>query len=109
MTGRLSARAMHRPAGPAKRRLIGPILSACAAIVASMLDGLSPDAAGIGQAERVRLGSLRYATVPEATDYLAIMRTFTHDIAGLLSAQSAAEAAARLGDQGLQAGPEHSD
>ncbi len=102
MTGRLPARAMHRPAGPAKRRLIGPILSACAAIVASMLDGLPPDAAGIGQAERVRLESLRYATVPEATDYLAIMRTFTSDIAGLLSDQSAAEVAARLGDQGIE-------
>jgi uncharacterized protein (TIGR02677 family) len=56
----------------------------------------------IGHAERVRLESLRYATVPETAEYLAIMRTFTNDIAGLLSDQSAAEVAARLGEQGIE-------
>jgi uncharacterized protein (TIGR02677 family) len=58
-------------------------------------------AAGLGHADRVRLESLRYATVPEAADYLAIMRTFTSDMAGLLSDQSAAEVAARLRAQGI--------
>jgi uncharacterized protein (TIGR02677 family) len=48
------------------------------------------------------LESLRYATVPEAADYLAIMRTFTSDIAGLLSDQSAAEVATRLKGQGIE-------
>lgn len=50
----------------------------------------------------MRLESLRYATVPEAAEYLAIMRTFTGDISGLLSDQSAAEVAARLAEQGLK-------
>ncbi len=60
------------------------------------------DTTGFGHAERVRLESLRYATVPESADYLAIMRTFTSDIAGLLSDQSAAEVAARLKQQGIE-------
>jgi len=64
--------------------------------------GLAADATGLGHAKRVRLESLRYATVPEAADYLAIMRTFTSDIAGLLSDQSAAEVAGRLRDQGIE-------
>jgi uncharacterized protein (TIGR02677 family) len=58
--------------------------------------------AGLGHADRVRLESLRYATLPEAAEYLAIMRTFTSDIAGLLSDQSAAEVAARLRDRGIE-------
>jgi uncharacterized protein (TIGR02677 family) len=58
--------------------------------------------AGLGHTDRVRLESLRYATVPEAAEYLAIMRTFTSDIAGLLSDQSAAEVAARLRDRGIE-------
>jgi uncharacterized protein (TIGR02677 family) len=61
----------------------------------------APDAVGLGHAERVRLESLRYATVQEAAEYLAIMRTFTSQIAGLLSDQSAAEVAARLRSQGM--------
>jgi uncharacterized protein (TIGR02677 family) len=39
--------------------------------------------------------------VKEAAEYLAIMRTFTSEIAGLLSDQSAAEVAARLRAQGM--------
>jgi uncharacterized protein (TIGR02677 family) len=63
----------------------------------AMPDALpEPSRSALSQAERVRLESLRYATVPEAAEYLAIMRTFTSDIAGLLSDQSAAEVAARL-------------
>jgi uncharacterized protein (TIGR02677 family) len=53
-------------------------------------------------AERMRLEALRYATGEESAAYLAIMRTFTGDIAGLLSDQSAAEVAARLAQLGLQ-------
>jgi uncharacterized protein (TIGR02677 family) len=66
-------------------------------------------ATGLAQAERVRLESLRYATVPEAAEYLAIMRTFTSDIAGLLSDQSAAEVASRLRDQGIELDPDAAD
>jgi len=51
--------------------------------------------------ERVRLAALRYAVNEEAASYLAIMRTFAGDIAGLLSDQSAAEVAQRLAAQGL--------
>jgi uncharacterized protein (TIGR02677 family) len=67
------------------------------------------DDASLSQAERVRLESLRYATVPEAAEYLAIMRTFTSDIAGLLSDQSAAEVAARLRVQGIELDPDTAD
>jgi uncharacterized protein (TIGR02677 family) len=66
-------------------------------------------AAGLDQAGRVRLESLRYATVPEAAEYLAIMRTFTRDIAGLLSDQSAAEVTARLQSQGIELDPDTAD
>jgi uncharacterized protein (TIGR02677 family) len=76
---------------------------------ASRMRAAPADAAGLGQAERVRLESLRYATVPEAAEYLAIMRTFTSDIAGLLSDQSAAEVAARLRDQGIELEPDTAD
>jgi uncharacterized protein (TIGR02677 family) len=58
--------------------------------------------ATIPHGDRVRLESVRYATVPEAAEYLAIMRTFTSEIAGLLSDQSAAEVAARLREQGIE-------
>ena len=68
-----------------------------------------PGAAGLGHADRVRLESLRYATVPEAAEYLAIMRTFTSDIAGLLSDQSAAEVASRLQEQGIELDPDTAD
>jgi uncharacterized protein (TIGR02677 family) len=82
---------------------------------ASEADGASgaretiADPVGFGQAERLRLESLRYATVPEAAEYLAIMRTFTSDIAGLLSDQSAAEVAARLRGQGMELDPDTAD
>ena len=51
--------------------------------------------------ERQRLEALRYAVNEEASSYLAIMRTFTGAVAGLLSDQSAAEVAERLSEQGL--------
>jgi uncharacterized protein (TIGR02677 family) len=51
----------------------------------------------------VRLQALRYAAAADETaDYIAIMRTFTGQLAGLLSDQSAAEVAQRLADQGLE-------
>lgn len=51
--------------------------------------------------ERVRLDALRYAVNDEAATYVAIMRTFTGAISGLLSDQSAAEVTQRLSEQGL--------
>ena len=51
--------------------------------------------------DRVRLEALRYAVNDEAVAYIAIMRTFTAGLSGLLSDQSAAEVAARLADDGL--------
>ena len=68
-----------------------------------------PEAVSLGHADRVRLESLRYATVQEAAEYLAIMRTFTSEIAGLLSDQSAAEVAARLRAQGMDLDPDTAD
>jgi uncharacterized protein (TIGR02677 family) len=54
-------------------------------------------------ADRVRLEALRYAAAgDEGPTYIAIMRTFTGEIAGLLSDQSAAEVAGRLSDQGVE-------
>ena len=50
-------------------------------------------------AHRLRLESLRYAVTPEAATYIAIMRTFTSGISGLLSDQSAAEVRQRLRDE----------
>ncbi|MGQ0774771.1 MAG: DUF2397 family protein [Pseudonocardiales bacterium] len=58
--------------------------------------------AGLAHVERVRLEALRYAVNEEAASYVAIMRTFTGAISGLLSDQSAAEVAARLAAQGLE-------
>ncbi len=56
---------------------------------------------GLAHVERVRLEALRYAVNDEAASYVAIMRTFTGAISGLLSDQSAAEVAKRLAGQGL--------
>ena len=50
---------------------------------------------------RARLEALRYAVNEEASSYLAIMRTFTGEVSGLLSDQSAAEVAQRLAGQGF--------
>ncbi len=52
--------------------------------------------------ERLRLEALRYAVNEEAASYLAIMRTFTGALSGLLSDQSAAEVAGRLAEQDLE-------
>jgi uncharacterized protein (TIGR02677 family) len=54
------------------------------------------------QRDRVRLAALRYATVPEQAEYIAIMRMFSGATSGLLSDQSAVEVAARLAEQGLE-------
>jgi uncharacterized protein (TIGR02677 family) len=51
--------------------------------------------------DRVRLEALRYAVNDEAASYVAIMRSFTGALSGLLSDQSAAEVAARLAERGL--------
>jgi uncharacterized protein (TIGR02677 family) len=64
--------------------------------------GEREDAGRLPQRERARLEALRYATNEEAASYLAIMRTFTGAMSGLLSDQSAAEVHARLHDQGLE-------
>jgi uncharacterized protein (TIGR02677 family) len=53
----------------------------------------------LSHADKLRLESLRYATRPEAETYVAIMRTFTGGISGLLSDQSAAEVRQRLIDE----------
>lgn len=53
----------------------------------------------LSHADKIRLESLRYATRPEAETYVAIMRTFTGGISGLLSDQSAAEVRQRLLDE----------
>ncbi len=66
-----------------------------------MSDTASP-AAGLVHVERVRLEALRYAVNEESAAYLAIMRTFTGEISGLLSDQSAAEVAQRLGALGFE-------
>ena len=44
--------------------------------------------------DRVRLKALRYAVNEESAQYIAVMRTFTGGLTGLLSDQSAAEVAA---------------
>jgi uncharacterized protein (TIGR02677 family) len=58
--------------------------------------------ATLTHAERVRLEALRYATGEESATYVGIMRTFTGEIAGLLSDQSASEVAGRLAEQGIE-------
>jgi uncharacterized protein (TIGR02677 family) len=60
-----------------------------------------PETELLTHADRVRLDALRYTVQPEAAAYVAIMRTFTGGISGLLSDQSAAEVAARLAEMGL--------
>ncbi|MCE3550174.1 TIGR02677 family protein [Pseudonocardia sp. RS11V-5] len=52
--------------------------------------------------QRVRLDALRYASGEEAATYLAIMRSFTGDVTGLLSDQSASEIAGRLAELGIE-------
>lgn len=61
-----------------------------------------PGGERLGREGRLRLEALRYAVNEEAASYLAIMRTFTGAVAGLLSDQSAAEVTERLAGQGLQ-------
>jgi uncharacterized protein (TIGR02677 family) len=56
----------------------------------------------LANAERLRLEALRYAVNDEAVSYIAIMRTFTGAISGLLSDQSATEVSQRVADQGLE-------
>jgi uncharacterized protein (TIGR02677 family) len=53
------------------------------------------------EVDRVRLEALRYAVNDEAASYIAIMRTFTGALSGLLSDQSAAEVAARLAERDM--------
>jgi len=60
---------------------------------------VTENAGALTYADRVRLEALRYAVSPEAAAYLAIMRTFTGGISGLLSDQSAAEVQQRLRDE----------
>jgi hypothetical protein len=52
--------------------------------------------------DRVRLEALRYAVNEESVQYIAVMRTFTGGLSGLLSDQSAAEVAAALADEGIE-------
>lgn len=66
------------------------------------LDREDQTAGRLPQRERARLEALRYATNDEAAAYLAIMRTFTGAVSGLLSDQSAAEVHARLADAGFE-------
>jgi uncharacterized protein (TIGR02677 family) len=60
-----------------------------------------PTGAALGRDGRLRLEALRYAVNEEAAAYLAIMRTFTGAVTGLLSDQSAAEVTQRLAALGL--------
>jgi uncharacterized protein (TIGR02677 family) len=52
--------------------------------------------------DRVRLEALRYSVNEESAQYIAVMRTFTGGLSGLLSDQSAAEVAAALADEGIE-------
>ncbi len=76
-------------------------LSVSIATLADMDEG-RVTVGGLPHAGRVRLEALRYAVNEEAASYLAIMRLFTGEIAGLLSDQSAAEVALRLDGQGFE-------
>ena len=71
-----------------------------------MADGGSEAARRV---DRVRLEALRYAVNDEALVYVAIMRTFTGGLSGLLSDQSSAEVATRLCEQGLDVDAEVAD
>jgi len=81
----------------------GVVLSGPAANLAEVEQELPPAEAGasLGRDARLRLEALRYAVNEEAASYLAIMRTFTGAVSGLLSDQSAAEVAERLAAQGF--------
>ncbi|MFR9806678.1 TIGR02677 family protein [Pseudonocardia sp. RS010] len=61
-----------------------------------------PSEIDLTHVQRVRLEALRYACGEESATYLAIMRSFTGDVAGLLSDQSAAEVAGRLAELGVE-------
>ncbi|CAN5902021.1 hypothetical protein BH20ACT6_BH20ACT6_25190 [soil metagenome] len=62
----------------------------------------APSQPALERDQRLRLEALRYAVNEEAASYLAIMRSFTGGISGLLSDQSAAEVAERLAEQGFE-------
>jgi uncharacterized protein (TIGR02677 family) len=79
------------------------VLSGPAAIVPGVPEEeLRETRSSLSQEQRLRLEALRYAVNEEAASYLAIMRTFTGAISGLLSDQSAAEVAERLAEQGIE-------
>jgi len=61
-----------------------------------------PRVAALDRERRLRLEALRYAVNEEAASYLAIMRTFTESVSGLLSDQSAAEVASRLVEHDIE-------
>lgn len=73
------------------------------------MDEAEPGSGALQHAERLRLEALRYAARDEAPVYIAIMRTFTGEIAGLLSDQSASEVAQRLAEQGFELGADTVD
>jgi Protein of unknown function (DUF2397) len=52
--------------------------------------------------DRVRLEALRYAVNEESAQYIAVMRTFTGGLSGLLSDRSAAEVAVTLAEEGIE-------
>lgn len=62
----------------------------------------APELGALPLDARVRLEALRYASGEEAATYIAIMRLFTGEIAGLLSDQSATEIATKLTEQGFE-------
>ncbi len=59
--------------------------------------------------DRVRLEALRYAVNEESAQYIAVMRTFTGGLSGLLSDRSAAEVAATLAEEGIELDTETTD
>lgn len=78
-------------------------LALLGARIAELSAAVATVAAMPAHVDRVRLAALRYASGgEESATYVAIMRTFTGEIAGLLSDQSAAEVAARLAAQGME-------
>lgn len=65
--------------------------------------GVEQQHGAFSHSERLRLEALRYAASrEESATYIAIMRIFTGDVAGLLSDQSAAEVTRRLAAHGLE-------
>jgi len=52
--------------------------------------------------DRVRLEALRYAVNEESAQYIAVMRTFTGGLSGLLSDRSATEVATALAEEGIE-------